>query len=162
MIDESKKMFGKPEPEPPRPTPTPTTGRGAKIEAWLSETPDPFLDEVENKSDLPAPLDLKSGRARRSKRLADGDQAGTESEPSVISESRPRSAVSRHSRGKESISSIDKPSKQELDTGKESKRSSIDNSSKSSTGSKEEKPVQDKPYEESTLGVRDPALVRRV
>ncbi|KAJ5312036.1 hypothetical protein N7508_002866 [Penicillium antarcticum] len=153
MIDESKKMFGKPEPEPPRPTPTPTTGRGAKIEAWLSETPDPFLDEVENKSDLPAPLDLKSGRARRSKRLADGElQAGTESEPSVVSESRPKSAESRHSKGKESISSSDKPSKsQEPDTGDESKRSSIDKSSKSSTKSKEEKPVQEKPHEESIV-----------
>ncbi|KAJ6080758.1 hypothetical protein N7499_005632 [Penicillium canescens] len=151
MIDESKKMFGKPEPEQPRPTPTPTTGRGAKIEAWLSETPDPFLDEVENKSDLPAPLDLKSGRARRSKRLADGElQAGTDSEPSVISESRPKSAVSRYSKGKESICSTDKPSKSgELDRGDESKRSSIDKSSKSSAKSKEEKPVQDKPYEES-------------
>ncbi|KAJ5746987.1 uncharacterized protein N7511_008683 [Penicillium nucicola] len=145
------KMFGKPEPEPPRPTPTPTAGRGAKIEAWLSETPDPFLDEVENKSDLPAPLDLKSGRARRSKRLADGElQTGTESEPSVISDSRPKSAVSRHSKGKESISSTDKSSKsQEPETGEGSNRSSIDKSSKSSTKIKEEKPIQDKPFEES-------------
>ncbi|PWY84161.1 hypothetical protein BO83DRAFT_395169 [Aspergillus eucalypticola CBS 122712] len=39
MLDESKKMFAKP--EPPKPN------RGAKIEAWLSETPDPFVEDME-------------------------------------------------------------------------------------------------------------------
>ncbi|KAJ5780022.1 hypothetical protein N7457_005182 [Penicillium paradoxum] len=143
MIDESRKMFGIPEPEPPRPTPTPTTGRGAKIEAWLSETPDPFLDETESKSDMPAPLDLKSGRARRSQKMADGEIPGTESEPSTISErrksseSRPKSAVSRHSKGKETSSSTDKPTHkpsktQDGEVAKESKRASIDGTPKPS------------------------------
>ncbi|KAJ5274383.1 hypothetical protein N7505_002928 [Penicillium chrysogenum] len=157
MIDESRKMFGIPEPEPPRPTPTPTTGRGAKIEAWLSDTPDPFLDEAVSKSDMPAPLDLKSGRARRSQKLADGElQPGTESEPSTISErpksseSRPKSAVSRHSKGKDSSSSIDKtPKAQDRDIASESKRASIDKSSKTSVKSKEDHHVDDKPYEDS-------------
>ncbi|KAJ5158092.1 uncharacterized protein N7500_007743 [Penicillium coprophilum] len=157
MIDESRKMFGIPEPEPPRPTPTPTTGRGAKIEAWLSDTPDPFLDEAGSKTDMPAPLDLKSGRARRSQRLANGDvHAGTESEPSTISErpksseSHPKSTVSRHSKGKDSISSIDKtPKAQDRETTSESKRSSIDRTSKLSVKSKEDSHVEDKPYEDS-------------
>ncbi|KAJ5488371.1 hypothetical protein N7453_011825 [Penicillium expansum] len=156
MIDESRKMFGIPEPEPPRPTPTPTTGRGAKIEAWLSDTPDPFMDEAGSKNDIPAPLDLKSGRARRSQKLADGDlQPGTESEPSTISErpkssDRPKSAVSKHSKGKDSSSSVDKtPKVQDREKTPESKRSSIDRTSKSSVKSKEDNKVQDKPYEDS-------------
>ncbi|KAJ5207664.1 hypothetical protein N7449_002043 [Penicillium cf. viridicatum] len=156
MIDESRKMFGIPEPEPPRPTPTPTTGRGAKIEAWLSDTPDPFMDEAGSKNDIPAPLDLKSGRARRSQKLADGDlQAGTESEPSTISErpkssDRPKSAVSKSSKGKDSSSSIDKaPKAQDRDIPSESKRASIDRASKLSVKSKEDNHVGDKPYEDS-------------
>ncbi|KXG49334.1 uncharacterized protein PGRI_032040 [Penicillium griseofulvum] len=157
MIDESRKMFGIPEPEPPRPTPTPTTGRGAKIEAWLSDTPDPFMDEAGSKTDMPAPLDLKSGRARRSQKLADGEiHLGTESEPSTISErpksseSRPKSAVSRHSKGKDSISSIDKTTKvQDRDTPSEAKRASIDRASKLSVKSKEDSHIEDRSYLDS-------------
>ena len=151
MIDESRKMFGKPEPEPPKPTPTPTPGRGAKIEAWLSDTPDPFMDE--NKGDMPAPLDLKSGRARRSQKLADGESQ-TQSEPSMVSErpkssdSRPKSAVSRHSRGKSSVSSTDKPPKAQDRETAEPKRASIDRTSKLSVKSKEPL-VQEKLYEDS-------------
>ncbi|KAJ5433770.1 hypothetical protein N7491_004365 [Penicillium cf. griseofulvum] len=157
MIDESRKMFGIPEPEPPRPTPTPTTGRGAKIEAWLSDTPDPFLDEAGSKTDMPAPLDLKSGRARRSQKLADGEiHPGTESEPSTISErpksseSRPKSAVSRHSKGKDSVSSIDKtPKIQDCEMPPEAKRASIDRASKSSVKSKEDNHIEDRSYADS-------------
>ncbi|KAJ5693583.1 hypothetical protein N7455_003510 [Penicillium solitum] len=156
MIDESRKMFGIPEPEPPKPTPTPTTGRGAKIEAWLSDTPDPFMDEAGSKNDIPAPLDLKSGRARRSQKLAGGDlQASTESEPSTISErpkssDRPKSAVSKSSKGKDSSSSIDEaPKSQDRDMAPESKPASIDRTSKLSIKNKEDNPVEDKPYEDS-------------
>jgi hypothetical protein len=152
MIDESRKMFVKPEPEPPKPTPTPTTGRGAKIEAWLSDTPDPFLDE--SKRDMPAPLDLKSGRARRSQKLANGEPQ-TQSEPSMVSErpkssdSRPKSAVSRHSRGKSSISSTDKPPKAQDRETTEPKRAVADRTSKLSVKTKEEELVHEKPYEDS-------------
>ncbi|KAJ5871897.1 uncharacterized protein N7529_004250 [Penicillium soppii] len=151
MIDESKKIFAKPEPEQTRPTPTPTTGRGAKIEAWLSDTPDPFMDE--SKSDMPAPLDLKSGRARRSQKLADGEPQ-TQSEPSIISErpkssdSRPKSAVSRHSRGKSSISSADKPKAHDRET-VEPKRAVTDRIPKVSVKSKEEPLIPQRPYEDS-------------
>lgn len=153
MIDESKKIFAKPEPEPPKPTPTPTAGRGAKIEAWLSDTHDPFMDDG-SKSDMPAPLDLKSGRARRSQKLADGETPSSQSEPSMgserpkSSESRPKSAVSRHSKGKESISSTDKPSKSQDRETTEPKGASIDRP-KSTVKSKDEPPAPEKPYEDS-------------
>ncbi|CAG7990998.1 unnamed protein product [Penicillium olsonii] len=153
MIDESKKIFAKAEPEPPRPTPTPTTGRGAKIEAWLSDTQDPFM-ERDDKSDMPAPLDLKSGRARRSQKLADGESPGTQSEPSMTSErpksseSRPKSAISRHSKGKDSVSSTDKPTKSQDRETAEPKRVSTDHSTKPAAKTKEAS-AQEKPRKES-------------
>ena len=45
MLDESKKIFT--DPEPPKPP------RGAKIEAWLSDTPDPFSSDTSAPSDIP-------------------------------------------------------------------------------------------------------------
>ncbi|KAL1860894.1 hypothetical protein Plec18170_001408 [Paecilomyces lecythidis] len=56
MLDESKKMFAKPEPPPPAPT------RGAKIEAWLSNTPDPFMEDDGSDVEIPAPLKTRSSR----------------------------------------------------------------------------------------------------
>ncbi|KAL4975640.1 hypothetical protein BDW66DRAFT_65539 [Aspergillus desertorum] len=55
IVDESRKMFSKPEqrPEPPK---HPAPNRGAKIEAWLSNTPDPFLDDKSSDVEIPAPL----------------------------------------------------------------------------------------------------------
>ncbi|KAG0158373.1 hypothetical protein PDIDSM_5887 [Penicillium digitatum] len=155
MIDESRKMFGIHEPEPPRPIPTPTAGRGAKIEAWLSDTPDPFLDEAGSKVDIPAPLDLKSGRARRSQKLADGDlQPGTESETSTISEcpkssDRPKCAASEQSKENDRSSSIEKtPKAQDGEITLESKRHSIDMTPKSSVKSKDDDLAQEMPCED--------------
>ncbi|KAJ5167420.1 uncharacterized protein N7482_006201 [Penicillium canariense] len=106
MLDESRKMFKLPEPEPPKPSPPPTGTRGEKIEAWLSETPDPFVDNVNPKNDMPGPLDIKSARARRSQRMVDEIAASNpmselsqESEPRPrSSDSRPKSSHSRHSK----------------------------------------------------------------
>ncbi|GAD94329.1 hypothetical protein NFIA_010310 [Paecilomyces variotii No. 5] len=56
MLDESKKMFARPEPPPPAPT------RGAKIEAWLSNTPDPFMEDDGSDVEIPAPLKTRSSR----------------------------------------------------------------------------------------------------
>ncbi|KAF7712198.1 Uncharacterized protein PECH_003964 [Penicillium ucsense] len=105
MLDESRKMFKLPEPEPPRPTPPPAGTRGAKIEAWLSETPDPFVETKNPKTDMPGPLDIKSARARRSQRIV--DEIATSNPISDISHdsearpkssgSRPKSSHSRHS-----------------------------------------------------------------
>ncbi|KAJ5551944.1 hypothetical protein N7461_006642 [Penicillium sp. DV-2018c] len=151
MIDESRKMFGIPEPEPPRPAPTPTTGRGAKIEAWLSDTPDPFVDDADSRRDIPAPLNLKSGHARRSQRLGEGELSrGTESEPSTLSErpksseSRPKSAGSRHSKGKETVDATqngEKPTNH--------KRASIEKPSRISTRLKDDNAIQERPYQDS-------------
>jgi hypothetical protein len=108
----------------------------------------------DSKSDMPAPLDLKSGRARRSQKLADGELQ-TQSEPSIVSErpkssdSRPKSAVSRHSRGKSSISLSDKPSKVQDRETAEPKRAVTDRPPKSSVKAKEEPLVQERPYEDS-------------
>lgn len=58
MLDESRKMFAKPEPPPPRPN------REEKIEAWLDATPDPFMDDDESSVEIPAPLKTRQiGRA---------------------------------------------------------------------------------------------------
>jgi hypothetical protein len=63
MLDESKKIFAKPAP-PPAPT-----NRGDKIAAWLSATPDPFMEDNDDASavEIPAPLKMKS-KTRRSPR----------------------------------------------------------------------------------------------
>lgn len=70
MLDESKKMFGKPEPPSPRPN------RGQKIEAWLEATPDPFVDEDHASVEIPAPLKTRSNRSdisREQEALSDHD-----------------------------------------------------------------------------------------
>lgn len=60
VLDESRKMFAKPDQGVPSP-------RIPSIEAWLEETPDPFLDEKSNEDppvEMPAPLKTKSRRHR--------------------------------------------------------------------------------------------------
>lgn len=119
MLDESRKMFKLPEPEPPRPTPPPAGNRGAKIEAWLSETPDPFVDNGNSKSDMPGPLDIKSARARRSQRMVDEitasipiSEISQESEPRPKSSgSRPKSSHSRHSKEQDDATTPEKSRK---------------------------------------------------
>lgn len=58
VFDESKKMFSRAEPlviPPPR---------IPSIEAWLSETPDPFIDEAQPPIEIPAPLISTSKRRK--------------------------------------------------------------------------------------------------
>ena len=151
IVDESRKMFKLPEAEPPRPTPPPPGQRGAKIEAWLSDTPDPFLDN-DSKSDMPGPLDIRSARARRSRRLADDESTSfSQSELSLESESRPKSSHSRHSRDKDSIS--EKRKSQDRDPVSDGRRSSIDKTPRPLPLRIREDRLRDKPYEESTLSL---------
>ncbi|KAH8432323.1 uncharacterized protein LDX57_009962 [Aspergillus melleus] len=71
MLDESRKIFAKPEP----PKPVPNNGRGSKIEAWLSGTSDPFMD-MDPDVEVPAPLNTKTNRAKQSpKREQSRDRA---------------------------------------------------------------------------------------
>lgn len=149
MLDESRKMFSLPKPEPPRPPP-PTANRGAKIEAWLSETPDPFLDE-HNKRDMPGPLDIKSARERRSKRLVDSDTVSSlTSDTQAESESRPKSSHSRQSKDRERPSSSDRPrSSHKEEHVSEPKRLSVDKAHKSTPKAREDKIVQESQYADS-------------
>lgn len=154
MLDESRKMFTRPEAEPPRPAPPPTGNRGAKIEAWLSGTSDPFLDGEDTKSDMPGPLDIKSARARRSQKITDEIASSTlsRSELSVESEPRPKSSHSRQSKDKDKDrpSSSEKPRKsQERDASSTPKRASIDKVERPLALRIREDKKLDKPYEDS-------------
>jgi len=151
IVDESRKMFKLPEAEPPRPAPPPPGQRGAKIEAWLSDTPDPFVDN-DSRSDMPGPLDIKSARARRSRRLVDDDSTSfSQSELSLESESRPKSSHSRHSRDKDSMS--EKRKSQDRDSVSDGRRSSTDKMPRPLPLRIREDKLRDKPYEESTLSL---------
>ncbi|MCJ1439185.1 hypothetical protein MMC27_008576 [Xylographa pallens] len=59
VFDESKKIFSRAEPVL---IPTP---RLPSIEAWLSETPDPFLDDEQLPVEMPAPLKMSSKRSKK-------------------------------------------------------------------------------------------------
>ncbi|KAJ5725147.1 uncharacterized protein N7483_006504 [Penicillium malachiteum] len=151
-----------PSPSPPRPPP-PTANRGAKIEAWLSETPDPFLD-YENKDDMPVPLDIKSARERRSRRLGDTETSSSlTSETQAEGEPRPKSSHSRQSKDSKELrekekekyrpSSSGKSTKIHEDPAPEPKRASLDKSHKHPPKAKEEKPVLE------TREVKEPSIV---
>ena len=75
MLDESRKMFAKP--EPPKPTPT----RGAKIEAWLSETTDPFIDDMESDVEIPAPLNTNTGKKKVPAKQEESQKPGSDNNP---------------------------------------------------------------------------------
>ncbi|KAL2833545.1 hypothetical protein BJY01DRAFT_253472 [Aspergillus pseudoustus] len=63
IVDESRKMFSKPEPLPPKQS---TPNRGSKIEAWLSNTQDPFLDDKDADVEIPAPLKTRRSKDKHS------------------------------------------------------------------------------------------------
>ncbi|MCJ1369289.1 hypothetical protein MMC20_000499 [Loxospora ochrophaea] len=64
VFDESKKIFSKPETVPL------TTPRIPSIEAWLSETPDPFVDAGEPPIEIPLPLKSTSRRKKEAAQVA--------------------------------------------------------------------------------------------
>ncbi|KAJ5161990.1 hypothetical protein N7492_007382 [Penicillium capsulatum] len=149
MLDESRKMFKLPEAEPEPPKPPPPGNRGSKIEAWLSETPDPFLDNDDSKSDIPGPLDIKSARARRTKRLDDSETASAPATETPESEPRPKSSHSRHSKD-DRPSSADKSRKShERDSMMDRKRASMDRSLKPASKTRPESTVHERSHEES-------------
>ncbi|MCJ1294791.1 hypothetical protein MMC34_006349 [Xylographa carneopallida] len=67
VFDESKKIFSRAEPIS---IPTP---RLPSIEAWLSETPDPFFDDEELPVEMPAPLKMSSKRIKKVEELVTED-----------------------------------------------------------------------------------------
>ncbi|KAF3481234.1 uncharacterized protein GIQ15_03993 [Arthroderma uncinatum] len=76
VIDESKKMFSMkpPEPSPPVQPPQEQATHGSKVEAWLSSTADPFVeDNDESTVSMPAPL--KSSSTRKDKDHTDDEHS---------------------------------------------------------------------------------------
>ncbi|THC93990.1 hypothetical protein EYZ11_006537 [Aspergillus tanneri] len=98
MLDESRKMFGKPEP----PKPTPNINRGAKIEAWLTDMSDPFMDDMGLDVEVPAPLNTRANRTKQSpKREQNHDRAvDTDIEGKVCR----KSTNKKHVKSKEDLS----------------------------------------------------------
>ncbi|KAL4956807.1 hypothetical protein BDW69DRAFT_68160 [Aspergillus filifer] len=65
IVDESRKMFSKPEQQKPEPPRQPGPHKGSKIEAWLSNTPDPFVEEdKDSEVEIPAPLKTRRNRKK--------------------------------------------------------------------------------------------------
>ncbi|KAI9372408.1 hypothetical protein BJX61DRAFT_507220 [Aspergillus egyptiacus] len=106
IADESRKMFSKPELKPelkPEPSKQPVQSKGSKIEAWLSNTPDPFVVDKVPDVEIPAPLKT---RRRKSKYL--GEEKETKSELSVDSDFSRRTSKRRVKSG-ETTSSSERP-----------------------------------------------------
>ncbi|KAJ6160417.1 hypothetical protein N7470_003813 [Penicillium chermesinum] len=150
MLDESRKMFTLPKPEPRKPQPTPITNGGGKIEAWLSETADPFVEDG-NRSDMPGPLDIKSARERRTRKLADSEISSTiTSEAPTESDSRPKSSYGRQSKEKERPVSAGKARKsQDGDASSDGQRSHLERTPKSIPIRREIRPARDFSFEHS-------------
>ncbi|RAL05230.1 uncharacterized protein BO80DRAFT_131537 [Aspergillus ibericus CBS 121593] len=92
MLDESRKMFAKP--EPPKPTPN----RGAKIEAWLSETPDPFIDDMESDVEIPAPLNTRTSKKKTPTKQRESQNAASDIDTPADSDRSTKDAALRRAR----------------------------------------------------------------
>lgn len=127
IVDESRKMFTRPDqkPEPPK-QPAPNNNKGSKIEAWLSNTPDPFLDEKDSEVEIPAPLKTR----RNKKKALEIVDAPVEERASQISSPEPsggsdlsRNTPTRRSKSEQGISSGEIPrSRNDKASAKESPR----------------------------------------
>ncbi|RAH76050.1 hypothetical protein BO86DRAFT_36571 [Aspergillus japonicus CBS 114.51] len=146
MIDASKEIFSKP--DPPKPAPV----RGAKIQAWLSNTPDPFREGMDSDVEIPAPLKMRSGD---NKSTAKSEQSHTSDVDHSLDSDTPRKdAASRRSKrdGGSPASDRAKP-KQETVVSSGSQRDGSSSSKKKhgeSTGSRQssrgkELPIRDRP-----------------
>ncbi|MCJ1309325.1 hypothetical protein MMC25_002984 [Agyrium rufum] len=65
VFGESRKIFSKPEPT------LIVNPRVPSVEAWLNDTPDPFMEEIQNSSDVPPPLNPSVKRGGSSHSIAD-------------------------------------------------------------------------------------------
>ncbi|KAL4934410.1 uncharacterized protein BDV17DRAFT_6823 [Aspergillus undulatus] len=127
IVDESRKMFSKPEqkPEPPK---QPAPNKGSKIEAWLSNTPDPFLDDKDSDVEVPAPL--KTRRNRKKIEIVDepsevNDSHISDLEPTGDSELSQQKTPRRRAKSGDTTSSGERPkSREKRISSKESHRES--------------------------------------
>ncbi|RHZ66833.1 hypothetical protein CDV55_106392 [Aspergillus turcosus] len=140
MLDESRKMFARP--EPPKPAPA-----RPKVEEWLSSTSDPFLEDMDPDVEVPAPLNTRTNRGKPSHKREDRHDRAADSEPSPESESRRKSTSKRHGRSRAGSVASDRKKSEEKATSKQlrkddssptrRKKSSEQRHSRSSSGAKE-------------------------
>lgn len=100
MLDESRRMFARPEPDSPQPI-QPLHNRGMKIESWLSATPDPFVDEVDHDVDVPAPLNTGPNKGKRHRRPEERQELDHESQQALEDDRRKNNKSRRRTREKE-------------------------------------------------------------
>ncbi|EAW07318.1 uncharacterized protein ACLA_020250 [Aspergillus clavatus NRRL 1] len=142
MLDESRKMFARP--EPPKAAPA----RGSKIEAWLSATSDPFLEDMDPDVEVPAPLKTKANRAKQGHQQEGKHERRAKSEASPESDSRRKSVTRRHARSRAGSSASErkrsfeekgslKQSKRDRSSHSHRRKSSEHRHSRSSSGAKE-------------------------
>ncbi|KAL5335373.1 hypothetical protein BJX70DRAFT_327107 [Aspergillus crustosus] len=124
IVDESRKMFSKPEPKPGPPK-QPAQNQGSKIEAWLSNTPDPFMDDKEADVEIPAPLKTRRNQRKRIEIVDEPNEAQSSRlsspEPSILSESS-RKAPKRRVKSGETTSSGERPGSRAERNTRESQR----------------------------------------
>ncbi|PLB48167.1 EBP-domain-containing protein [Aspergillus steynii IBT 23096] len=135
MLDESRKMFAKPE----SPKPIPNNGRGSKIEAWLSGTSDPFMD-MDPDVEVPAPLNTKTNRAKQSPKSEQSRDRAMDTDPE--SDSRRKSTSKRRVKSRDDSTTSSERAKrmtEEITSSKDSKGSHRDGSSSSGRKSTEHK-----------------------
>ncbi|RAL16710.1 uncharacterized protein BO97DRAFT_73697 [Aspergillus homomorphus CBS 101889] len=149
MLDASREIFAKP--EPPKPAPV----RGAKIQAWLSNTTEPFMEGIESDVEIPAPLKMRSGN---NKSTTKSEQShASDGEHSMDSDTPRKDAASRRRRRDGSSPASDRAkSIQESAASSGSQRDGSASSSKKkqneSTGSRpssrgKELPIRERPHD---------------
>ncbi|KAM5447872.1 hypothetical protein MaudCBS49596_005666 [Microsporum audouinii] len=84
VIDESKKMFSAMKPPesstpPPPPPQGPSVPHGSKVEAWLSSTADPFVDDKDSTASVSAPPKSSSTRSSLPRKNHSDDEHKKES-----------------------------------------------------------------------------------
>ncbi|PYH45812.1 uncharacterized protein BP01DRAFT_40084 [Aspergillus saccharolyticus JOP 1030-1] len=151
MLDASKEIFGKP--EPPKPAPP----RGAKIQAWLSNTPDPFSEGIESDVEVPAPLKMRFGNGKPTTKSEKSH--GSDVEHSLDSDTPRQDAPSRRSKGDGNSPASDRAKpKEEVARGSGAHRDGSASSKKKhgeSTGSRPSSRGKDLPLRERPRDMKD-------
>ncbi|KAL4940387.1 hypothetical protein BDV06DRAFT_21811 [Aspergillus oleicola] len=110
IVDESRKMFSKPEQQKPEPPKQPGPNKGSKIEAWLSNTPDPFVEEDKD-SEVEIPAPLKTRRNRKKIEIVDepSENPSRISSPEPPADSELSQKTPRRAKSGETTSSNERP-----------------------------------------------------
>ncbi|MCJ1283067.1 hypothetical protein MMC26_002394 [Xylographa opegraphella] len=111
VFDESKKIFSRAEPI------VIATPRLPTIEAWLSETPDPFIDDEQLPVEIPAPLKVPSKRRKRVEVVTDDPNKIWEVIEAKLSPRTSDTSARRRRRVPSVILAEDNPFPTDLDSG---------------------------------------------